>query len=226
MAKTSFILGVLIGGLVSGAVVERFRRPVVNTRTPLEMTADRLRSETRISVSFDNIPLRESLAELSKQAGAALELDETACAAAGIPLDTPVTLTVNKAALSDVLACMTVTPAGPGLRLYWPNETSFGHEQRFRVGPMGMVLYYEIEIRAYDLMPLRERFAARRPGEALNERDMVGFIELTISDSIDSRTWQDNGGGIGSMAEFNGTLVIRQTKENHRRIAELLERLP
>jgi len=50
-------------------------------------------------------------------------------------------------------------------------------------------------------------------------------IVKVIEDSIAPDTWMNNGGTDGSIADLGGILVIRQTSDNHRKIAALLEEI-
>ena len=50
------------------------------------------------------------------------------------------------------------------------------------------------------------------------------YIRL-LMDTIDSATWRDNGGDTGQIREIDGRLIVTQTPDAQRRIAELLTQL-
>jgi general secretion pathway protein D len=55
--------------------------------------------------------------------------------------------------------------------------------------------------------------------------DLVASIIKLIEDTVASDSWKDNGGNVGSVRELNGQLIITQTPENLRSLAQLLEQL-
>src|SRR4051812_7480041 len=61
-----------------------------------------------------------------------------------------------------------------------------------------------------------------QPGQ---DRGPAGDIIHLITDTIAPDTWKDNGGTIGSMREFSGQLVVSQTAENHKLLADLFQQL-
>lgn len=44
-----------------------------------------------------------------------------------------------------------------------------------------------------------------------SQAEIVDFIIKYIEDAIDSDTWKDNGGSIGSIRELGGMLIVQQT---------------
>jgi general secretion pathway protein D len=50
------------------------------------------------------------------------------------------------------------------------------------------------------------------------------IIEL-ITETVATDTWEDNGGDVGAINEYNGQLVVRQTGENMREVLKLLSKL-
>jgi hypothetical protein len=59
-------------------------------------------------------------------------------------------------------------------------------------------------------------------GTVVSQDDIIECIANFIEDFVIRNSWRDNGGAIGSMREFGGRLYIRQTLENHRKIANSL----
>ena len=75
----------------------------------------------------------------------------------------------------------------------------------------------ERETRVYDV----RKFFPDDPYRRMRFSDLI----YTIVDTIAWDTWEENGGEIGSIRRVDGQLVIRQTRENHEAIGQLLERL-
>jgi hypothetical protein len=55
--------------------------------------------------------------------------------------------------------------------------------------------------------------------------DLAGSLVSLIQDTVATDTWRDNGGTIGNIRQLNGILIVTQTSENHRLIADLLQQL-
>jgi hypothetical protein len=58
-----------------------------------------------------------------------------------------------------------------------------------------------------------------KPGEEME------ILLKTITDIVAPETWRDNGGTLGSLRESHGILIVMQTIENQKSIAELLHEL-
>jgi type II secretory pathway component GspD/PulD (secretin)/tetratricopeptide (TPR) repeat protein len=56
-------------------------------------------------------------------------------------------------------------------------------------------------------------------------QELVDSITKLIEDTVATDTWKDNGGAVGALRELQGQLVVTQTPENHRLLANLLEKL-
>jgi len=48
---------------------------------------------------------------------------------------------------------------------------------------------------------------------------------LLITETVEPDSWRDNGGRVGAIRELTGQLIVTQTPENHRQIADLLNQL-
>ncbi|MGF1635215.1 MAG: hypothetical protein ACFCVE_15290 [Phycisphaerae bacterium] len=68
-------------------------------------------------------------------------------------------------------------------------------------------------------------FADEEDSDAPTRAELVDQIILLIQETIDSNSWRDNGGTIGSLRELNGQLIVTQTPENLTRLSGLLEQL-
>lgn len=55
--------------------------------------------------------------------------------------------------------------------------------------------------------------------------ELVEQITGLITDTVAPDSWRESGGTIGSLRELQGQLIVTQTPENHRQLANLLEQL-
>jgi hypothetical protein len=61
--------------------------------------------------------------------------------------------------------------------------------------------------------------------DVIRRHGAANLLTWLLVNYISSDSWRDNGGNIGSVTEINGLLVISQTPDNHRAIAEFLRQL-
>ena len=81
-------------------------------------------------------------------------------------------------------------------------------------------------VRIYDIRPLVEFLATRvAPNEAVSRQEIVDTVTKMIEDTIDTESWKDNGGSVGSLREILGLLVVEQLPSNQKRVQDLLEEL-
>lgn len=79
----------------------------------------------------------------------------------------------------------------------------------------------------YDIRPLLRVPGTSDDGakHAPSTQEVVDAMVKLIQDTVDSDTWRDSGGPIGSIRELQGALIITQSKSAHERIAHLLNQL-
>lgn len=127
--------------------------------------------------------------------------------------------------LRQVLDVTLVQLAGPFAELAWQVD-----------GPLVHVttrddLSRHKETMTYDLTHLMwltaEIEARQRPANeyAIGYEEAVEEVIQLIMDTVETDTWQDNGGRVGAITEMNGSLVITQTRPAQREIVRLLETL-
>jgi hypothetical protein len=101
-----------------------------------------------------------------------------------------------------------------------------------------------VEVRVYDIRPLLQDIEAEAPtyvaqsqswstqnqlqgqqqqqGLSDSRTVMIDEVRNLVMSNVDNPSWLDNGGDVGTTAEFGEFLIIRQTEANHRQIAALL----
>lgn len=72
-----------------------------------DATAEATPLERNVSLNAEDMPLRKAFAEICRQAGVPLELDEGALAARKLDLEEPVTISIDQEHLADALSILT-----------------------------------------------------------------------------------------------------------------------
>jgi type II secretory pathway component GspD/PulD (secretin) len=167
-----------------------------------------------VEVHFDDVPLGEAIAVLSKKSGVPMVFDQWAVNDEGISFDTPVKLssfsTPLRKALDRLCQPLGLTWLRQDEMLLITTETAAGQR---------------LEVRVYDVSDLHKLEVAEQrllEPDLLEEqlsRDYHALIDL-ITGSIPG-AW-DHTGGPGSIAPFRESLVVSQTAENHGKVAVLL----
>jgi len=160
-----------------------------------------------VIVRYEEKKLSEVLAELADKIGLPIYVDNKALTEAGIGIDTPVTVATPpvrvESALELILEPLDLTwmPRHGGLVITTPD----GANQRL------IIRVYPV----YDLIVIK---AGGKTGI-----DYDTLIE-TITSTLDSDSWEENGGE-GTIEPFNGSLVVSQTWQSHRKVERTLNAL-
>ena len=79
-----------------------------------------------------------------------------------------------------------------------------------------------VVIRVYDI---RDLLASESDGPT--RLQMMDAVQKLILQNVDSETWKENNGHVGSLRIFDpgGQLIVTQTPENHRQLVALLDRV-
>lgn len=169
-------------------------------------------------VQFDEVPFGEVVGFLRDFAKLNITVNWRALEAAGIDRQAPVTLSLRDVPFEQVLRQILRDVGGGAVRLHYlveGNVLSITTEEE--TASVVKTVFYDVS----DLMVGPE-------GSGLDDiqyaKKMDRLIQV-ICGTIASDSWRDNGGHIGNIAVFNGKLVIAQTPENQKLIAQLLSRL-
>ena len=77
--------------------------------------------------------------------------------------------------------------------------------------------------------PATTRTAARTtatapsPDEVRRRDEVVGKLIRDITDSVDPRSWRDNGGTVGAIRELQGQLIVTQTAANQEKVLATIQ---
>lgn len=174
-----------------------------------EETADRMRVEAalarKVDVKFDKTPLSEVAAWVHKQSGVEVEVDGEALKASGIPLNTPITLSLHQISLRAALR-----RALRQVHLVYRIQH-------------GKLLFTDVskagEVVVSAMHPVRDLVEYIDPlGRRVHDSDTL--VEL-ITTQCAPTTW-DTVGGSGSLKEHDGVLIASNHYEVQPNIAALI----
>jgi hypothetical protein len=206
------VYGQFSGGL-SGPVYsppEQF--PGVTLEAPRELHADApavidaarfVPEPLRKPLTWDvvDLPLDDMAAEFSSRSGLPVLVDKTALKDVGIPLDEPITASIN-----DVPAYLLLDRVLQGLGLTWDIENDI------------------VRMTTTEVAEERMETSVYPVGDLLQ----AGCTMRSLIDTLQSETdasWEDIDGIGGTISQAARTLVIRQTQRIHREVAGILEAL-
>ena len=78
-------------------------------------------------------------------------------------------------------------------------------------------------LRIYDVTDVIQRLRARAPDHQVSWEEAVDGLTKMIEDNVDTDSWRDNGGSVGSLFEMSGLLIVRQTPGSHTKLQHLLD---
>jgi len=157
-----------------------------------------------VRLQLHDEPLDRVLAELQKQVGIPIFVDSKGLTESGIADDTPVTVDMPSKPFADLLSQMldqldlTWMPRYRGIVITTPD-----------------VANQHLIARLY---PVYDLVKAKDGGKVvLNFEPLIDLI----TSGVDADTWEENGGN-GAIGPFNGSLVVSQTWQAHRKIERVL----
>ena len=187
------------------------------------------------AVDFENAPLGDVLKSLSGRAGLNLVVDWPALTAGGVDAKTPISIHLKNTKLwVAVDAVMMLANTGvqdDDHKIAWDVQNGLMTvSNRRNTGDRQTI------VRVYDvtgLMRQPERWRMKLGLPVLDENQSSGSrnqqqarpdidteldaIKSFVEESVDSGSWKDNGGDIGSIATFAGQLIVTTTEPNHRK---------
>jgi beta-lactamase regulating signal transducer with metallopeptidase domain len=173
-------------------------------------------------VRFDAVGLSDVVDFLRDVTGASIFVNWKAINAAGIEKSAPVSARMRDIKFSKALTTLLADVGGGAVKL------GFEIDDGVIIITTAEELNKNTEVNVYDIRDLLALTNdAKQTEQAIKERTEHLVTELTklIQETIDRDTWRDNGGPIGSIRHLNGQLIITQTKENQKRIVQLLDKL-
>jgi len=198
-------------------------------------------------LSFDEVGFGEVVDFLRGASGANLFVDWKSLEAAGISRNTPVSARMRNISFSKALSVILDAASGGNKKL------GFRVEDGVITITTADELSKNVTVRVYDIRDLLVTVpdfipqveAALGPSPASHPAARVGGVttpqtasthpasrdELVeqiialIEDTVATDSWKARGGSVGALRELQGQLIVTQTPENQRELANLLEQL-
>jgi hypothetical protein len=186
----------------------------VATAAELQAGLQRVLPEVR----FDNVAFTDVVDFLRDTSRVNLLVEWRELEAAGIERNAPVTLQLRRVTLEQTLEHILKDVGGGSVRMeYMIDKGAIVISTEDALAARTQVVFYEVK----DLM-------RNADGKALGGEELAAktksLIKL-VQDFVSPDSWKDNGGSVGTIAEFNGKLIVTQTPKNHQQVEWLLTKL-
>ncbi|MDB5289617.1 MAG: pilQ 2 [Phycisphaerales bacterium] len=187
-------------------------------------------------LQLDAVPLDEAFRTLSEKTRANISIRWEGLTDAGVPRATPVKLhlwDVNLGQALTILLTAVCPPATDGDGQATPRLGYTVTDNVVTVSTVGASNRMTPTV-VYNVRDLIEMHIAgsndtapdpQRVQASLTHTEAAEALGRNLMEGIAPDSWRQNGGALGSYGYFGGLLVIRQTPENHREIAALLQKL-
>ena len=167
-------------------------------------------------VHFDQVGFEDVVEFLRDVSGLNIFVNWKVLEAAGIDRNTPVTANVHNVKFSKALDLI-LDSVGGG-----KTKVRYSIDQNVVTISTKEDLDKHVVIQVYDI---RDLLASESDGPT--RQQMMDAVQKLILQNVDSETWKENNGHVGSLRIFDpgGQLIVTQTPENHRQIVALLDRI-
>ena len=186
--------------------------PINPEQAPVDEALDRSLGPAK----FDATPLREVIRRLAKQAGANVLVNWSALESAGVGGDLPITADVTGVKLGTALREL--------LHSLQFTSIDFATLHGIILIDLSERLSRDIQTRSVDVSALlkgveRAHFTSQPAMSHLDAQD--AFLKA-LEDNVDTESWKDNGGAVGSAQLFGDILVVQQSALVHREVSAFL----
>jgi len=164
-------------------------------------------------VNFDKVGLSDALEFLRDVSGANIAIQWKALEAAGVDRAAPVTMRARNPKFSTALKAILSDAGGDAVKL------GFEIEDGVIVITTAEELSKNTTVEVYDIRDL-----VMSKDEKANEEHANELMKM-FEKMIDPNSWTANGGSAGAIKHLKGQLIVTQTKENHRKVVQLLDKL-
>lgn len=186
-------------------------------------------------LQLDAVPLDEAFKTLAEKTKSNISVRWDMLADADVRRATPVRLHLWDVNLGQALAILLATvcpPATDGEGRWAPRLGFTTAENVVKVSTVSQipstttVVYNVRDLIEIHMAVLNETPPDPQHPQVASSRDIaVEALCKTLSEGIAPDSWNEHGGAMGSSAYFGGLLVVRQTPENQREVAALLQKL-
>ncbi|MCB9845380.1 MAG: hypothetical protein H6811_05290 [Phycisphaeraceae bacterium] len=202
-------------------------------------------------VDFSNNTLDEALGYLQQYAQVNMDVEWPALAAANIPRESLINLSLRNVPVETVLERVLEKVGDPefgekaswtvkgGVLLVSSDQKIRSHKvtEVYEVGDLIIEVPDYTEAPVFDLASVLQArsetggaspFSHAATENGWNERptqERLDRLKDLIRETVDFEGWRDNGGDTGSMHDWNGQLIVTNTPANHQQIRGLLSTL-
>jgi hypothetical protein len=243
LAGVLFLL--IIAGLV-GTLVGRSARPAATTTAAISRAIPEAETDAGMdrnvpAAKFNKLEFSQAIEQLRQATHANLVVKWRVLEAAGIDQNTPITLDLHDLSLRQVLLlmCDEVGAGTVALRARAQNgmivvstEDDFSRDVEVHIYDVRDLIIADQQFTAGESgnsSLFQRQQAATSPTQTMYSDDpyeaSTDRLKQIIADAIAPDSWRDAGGTVGSIQDFNGLLIITQTPECHRQVADLLEKI-
>lgn len=216
----------IIAAITTVQIIDSLHRRDQERLTTNEARADRILHARLSRVGYDEMPLQDVLADYARMAHLPLKVNWDLLHAQGINPASPIWARMYNVRAGKALSVLLDSGSTPSQRLsYVIAENGTIEVVSARMVPETAV----IEI--YDVSDLILH-VPEEPGAAMKESErsktqaeLATDLILLITDTVDTDTWETNGGTIGRIHYSHDKLLITQTPAGHRLICNLFEQL-
>ena len=235
-ARVAAVAIILVLGVVSSVLLTRVVRTTIESRElarwleaeearkggflePLEHRLARRRFETAVvSVRFDNTPLEQVLDFFSAETGLPVSVDWTMLSELRIDRQTPVTLELSNATAAGALESALKVASGEP---WWSRAGAvFTVEEGTVIVSSPDGINRQTVSLTYDVADLLQGMGS----DWTDAEKGQSLIDL-ITETVRPYGWNINGGDVGSIGVVEQSFVIRNTRQAHREVRDLLDTL-
>ncbi|MCL2641802.1 MAG: hypothetical protein FWD53_13210 [Phycisphaerales bacterium] len=170
-----------------------------------------------VEFSVKDQPLGEVLELISDKGRVPMFVNWTSLQGCGIDKNIAITLQRSSMARSGILKSVLQLAANGSVNL----DSTIDNDGVLHVSSVEDLQSAKYQVvRTYSIGSI---FLFRTGGHTVADyfKDIIYVIETTVAPD----TWKQQGGMIGTICELDGKLIVNQTLDNHRAIAELLKKL-
>lgn len=206
-------VGLLVTLLCGGTEIQGPAQPP----PPVPATRPTILDVTLADVQFRSVPLERAIDELRDLTHANIVVEWKQLEAAGVEPTAPVRVRLWDVTLDKALRIVLDDV-----------DQNLGFQEQGGIITISTRerLASKTVIQVYDIRPLIEALAGRvAPNETITHAEIIDSVTKLVENLIDTDSWKDNGGSVGSIYEVPGLLVVQQTPSVQRRVQGLLEDL-
>jgi hypothetical protein len=235
MKSAAGILTLVIVAGLAGTLVGRSTAPVSDLRAAARAEADAGLDRIVPELNLDDTPLDQAIESLREQTDTNIAVHWQAIEAAGVRRRQLVTLRLRRLPLRQTLDILCQVAAGDNAELCVEARQGVIHlSTAEELDRHAFVRLYEVkDLLKWDDTQVQNNpatngatlFAGSNGPTPTSYHEAVDQLVQIITETVAPDSWRDAGGTVGSIRDFNGHLLVSQTRRNHLSIEKLLAQL-